>query len=198
MSKATLQFDSILGGWQPTEFYNTQGTGQIFNSTGIDPEMPKDDSSTRPSGLIRPTSMEKISGSTVTGSPIWFLTNPKNTNIYCYADDGKIHTITSSLTMGSDLTTPTNGLGQGACYYNNYLYFATTTDITKYGPLNGSPTMTQNYWTSSLSKTALANTTYPLINGVRMPNHVMYVHPWNSRIYFCDIESIPFICAYIN
>lgn len=189
MAKLTLQFDSILGGIQPTEFYNTQGNGQIFNSLGIDPEMPKTDSLTRPSGLIRPTSMEKISGSTVTGAPMWFLTNPKNANIYCYANDGKVHLINSNLTMGSDLSTPTNGAGQGAVYYNNYLYFATTTDISRFGPLNGSPTMTNNWWTSTLSKTALANTTYPTINGVMMPKHAMYVHPWNSRVYFCDVTS---------
>ena len=48
--------------------------------------------------------------------------------------------------------------------------------------------MTQAWWTSSpLSKTALANTTYPSINGVVIPNHPMAVH--QNRLYVGDVNS---------
>lgn len=180
------QIDSVLGGYSVSEYFNQQN--QFLNSIGIDPEMPKDDSATKPSGLLRPTSMAKFSGTEVTGVPFWFLTNPKTTNTYLYANDGKVHTIASTFAMGTALDAVTTSTGNGAAYYNNYIYFAKNTDIARFGPLDGTAAMDQDWWTSSpLSKTALTNTTYPSISGVVMPNHPMAVH--QNRLYVGDVNS---------
>jgi len=40
--------------------------------------------------------MEDFSDSELTGSPLFIITNPKNSTIYVYADDGKVHTIVES------------------------------------------------------------------------------------------------------
>lgn len=179
------QVDSILGGWSVTEYYNQPN--QFMSSIGIDPEMPVDDTKTRPCGLIRPTAMAKFSGTEVTGVPLWFVTNAKTDTTYCYASDGKVHTITNALAMGTALTTITSSAGNGAAYYNNYIYFAKNTDVARYGPLDGTPAMTQAFWTSTLSETALTNTTYPTIQGVSIPNHPMCYH--QNRLYFGDVNS---------
>ena len=186
MATEIRQTDSVLGGWSVSEYFNQ--ANQFLSSIGIDPEMPKDDTTTRPSGLIRPTAMAKFSGTEITGVPLWTITNPKTTNTYVYASDGKVHTINSSLAMTTALTTVTTSSGNGGAYYNNYIYFAKNTDIARYGPLSNSPTMTQSWWVASpLSKTALANTTYPTINGVSIPNHPIAYH--QNRLYVGDVNS---------
>lgn len=190
MAKQIFTINTILPGWSPSEFFYLQG--QFLSSIGIDPEMPRDDSSTKPSGLIRPTAMEKISADAITGVPVWMETNDKDANIYVYAKDGKVHTIASNLTMGTALNSGnaiTGATGNGLAYYNNYLYIALDADVGRYGPLNGTPTLDIDWWTNILSLTALTDTTYPTIKGVEIPNHAMYVHPANNRLYFCDVDA---------
>lgn len=184
MAGFTIKIDSILGGRSPTQNY--AGSGQFDSSIAVDPDFPIDDSTVRISGILRPTAMEKFSGSTITGAPLWFITNPKDTNIYCYASDGKLHSISSSLSMNSDPTAPTTASGNGGAYYDNYIYCAKNTDVYRYGPLNGSPSATQSYWTSTLAKTALTNTTYPSLRGVQIPNHPMHRHV-DDKLYFGDV-----------
>jgi hypothetical protein len=131
------------------------------------------------------------------------VTNPKDTNTYTYANDGKCHTVASDLTMGTALNNGTAlsaSSGNGAAYYDNYLYLAKNADIARYGPLNGSPSLThltQNYWTSTLSLTAPTDTTYPSINGVEMPNHVMHRHT-DDKLYFADVASNKGIINYVK
>jgi len=190
MAKQTFTINSVLAGWGTSDYFYQQG--QFSNSIGIDPEMPKDDLTTRPSGLLRPTSMAKFSGTEITGAPLWIETNNKDTNAHVYTYDGKVHTVSSGLTMGTALNSGnalTTASGNGLAYYNNYLYGASNTDIWRYGPLNGTPALTQNFWTSTLALTALSNYTYPSIKGIKIPNHAMFVHPSNSRLYFCDMNS---------
>jgi len=178
------QIDSVLGGWSVSEYFNQKN--QFLSSIGIDPEMPRSDSVTRPSGLIRPTSMAKFSGTEITGVPLWIITNPKTTSTYVYANDGKVHTIKSDITMDTALDAVTSSEGNGASYYNNYIYFAKNTDIARFGPLDGTAATDQDWWTSSpLSKTALTNTTYPQISGVEIPNHPMAYH--QNRLYVGDV-----------
>jgi hypothetical protein len=85
------QTDSILGGWQVTEYYNQPN--QFLTSIGIDPEMPRTDALTKPSGVIRPTAMAKFSGTEITGVPLWMISNPKNASIFIYCSDGKVHQV---------------------------------------------------------------------------------------------------------
>jgi hypothetical protein len=186
-NKFTVIIDNVFGGLSPTEFFSTT-PGQFQDSKAIDPDLPKDDSAIKTSGYLRPTSLAKFSASTVTGTPRWIVTNPKTENIYVYASDGKIHTVDSALTMGADVATLSTASGNGAAYYDNYAYFARNADVARYGPLNGSPSVTTTYWTSTLSLTAPSNTTYPSINGVAIPNHAMHRHT-DNKLYFCDVHA---------
>ena len=195
MAKFTVKIDNVLGGISPTQYYSA--SNQFESSIGIDPDMPADDSSVRISGLIRPTALAKFSSTGVTNPPLWFLTNPKDANIYAYMADGKVTSYTSSLSSETAVGTPTSGAGNGAEYYDNYLYFATPTDISAYGPLSSSPAIINTRWTSGsytgtsggFGRTALTNTTYPTINGVVMPNHPMFYHASRNRLYFGDVVS---------
>lgn len=187
MAGFTVKIDSILGGHAPSQLFSAPS--QFDTSIGIDPDMPITDSGVRTSGLIRPTAMAKFSGANITGFPLWFLTNPKNALIYAYMSDGKVTSYTVSLTTETLVGTPTSGAGNGAEYYDNYLYFATPTNISRYGPLNGSPSLTNSFWTSTLSKTALVNTTYSGINSVIIPNHPMHYHPPTHTLYFGDVVN---------
>ena len=81
--------------------------------------------------------------------------------------------------------------GNGAIYYNNYLYFVTNFDISRYGPLDGTPAMVHGVWRGSTlgTQTALVNTTYPSIRGSGvMPNHPMCVH-LDNKLYICDYNN---------
>jgi hypothetical protein len=190
MPRQTFTIDTILPGWSPSEYFYQKG--QFLNSLGVDPEMPKDDSATKPSGLLRPTAMTKFSGTEITGAPVWMETTNKDTNCYVYTKDGKVHVVNSSLTMGTALNSGnalTTATGNGLAYYNNYLYGASNTDIWRYGPLDGSPSLSQTFWTSTLSLTALSNKTYPSIRGIVIPNHPMFLNPSNNRLYFGDVDS---------
>lgn len=188
MALKQIVIDNILGGWQPSEYFALKG--QFLNSVGIDPEMPKDDSTTRPSGLIRPTAMANIA-SNLTGACLWLTGTNKDSLTYGYNSDGKVFTLDSSyalayLNSGSALTGAANGLE----YYNNYVYYAGNVDVIRYGPLVGTtPSFNTTFWTGTLAKTALTNTTYPSINGIAIPNHPMCVHKANNRIYFGDVKS---------
>jgi hypothetical protein len=188
MSEINITIDSVLQGVSSSQYFAQKGgyTGGI----GFDPDMPATDSDTKLSGFIRPTAMSKFSSTTITAAPLWLVTNPKDANCYCYDSSGKVYSIDSSLnvTALNTGTALTAASGNGANYYDNYLYFAKNTDICRYGPLNGSATFTQNYWTGTLAKTALTNTTYPSIKGIQMPNHVLHRHT-DNKLYMCDVTA---------
>lgn len=74
---------------------------------------------------------------------------------------------------------------KGAAYYNNYIYMMTGTNVSRYGPLNNSPSLAHGFWVTTLSLTALTDTTYPTLRSVMLPNHFAHVHGDNS-MYFCD------------
>ena len=179
------EIKSILGGFS-SEQYDGSESNTYYNSVGIDPDFAISNS-TKTSGAIVPISYQKFSGANVTGSPMWLMTNPNDTNLYAYHSDGKLISYNSSLASETVIGTPTSGAGNGAAYYNNYLYLATPTNIARYGPLNGSPSLTNTYWTG-LGLTALTNTTYPSIGSVPMPNHVMHVHGDNF-LYISDFVN---------
>lgn len=182
----TVKIESIFGGRSTTEYFSSKGAGQFLSSLGIDPEMPKDDSSLRPSGLIRPTSLSKFSGSAVNATPLFFVVNPKDSNVYVYLSSGKFISYSSSLSSETAISTLSSSGGNGMEYYDNYIYLAVNGDVSRYGPLDGSPSLTNTYWSSTLSLAALSNTTYPSINGVAMPNHVLHRHT-DNKLYVLDV-----------
>lgn len=189
MALKKIKIESVMGGHSATK--NFSGSGQFISSIAVDPDMPIDDSEIRTSGLLRPTSMSKFSGAEITGVPLWMVSNPKDTNTYVYANDGKVHVVASSVAMGTALNSGnalSSSSGNGAAYYDNNLYFAKNTDIAQYGPLDGSPSLTQNFWTNSLGLTALNDTTYPSIRGIEIPNHPMHRHT-DDKLYIGDVNS---------
>lgn len=184
MAKKIITIDSILGGISPLQNFGQKG--QYQNALAIDPDMPITDSSIRASGFIRPTAMGKFSSTLINGNPLWILTNPKSTDIYTYLSSGRVVSYSSSLGSETTVSSLSSASGNGAEYYDNYLYFRTDGDVARYGPLNGSPSMTTSYWVTTLSKTAPTNTTYPSFNSQMMPNGVMHRHT-DNKLYFADV-----------
>ena len=184
MPKTTIEIKSVLAGIAPTQYVSADS--QYNSSIAIDPDYPIG-SGIKTSGAIHPTVYEKFSGTNISGYPKWILNTTKTTLTYVYASDGKFVSYDSSLANEALIGTPTSGAGNGAAYYNNYIYLATPTDVSRYGPLNGTAALTDNVWTGATlgTLTALTNTTYPSLRGVALPNHAMHVHGDNS-LYMCD------------
>lgn len=199
-----IRIQSILGGHAPTTHFASED--QFRASLGIDPAQPMDDAdgvySTVASGLIRPVASEKFSSTTIAAAPLWLIPNPKDSNIYVLDARGSAYTINATLTTVTALSDAgefSNGLGNGAEYYDNYVYFAKNTTIARYGPLNGTPTFNGDYWVTTLAKTALSNTTYPTSfrNNLQFPNHVMYRHS-DGVLYFGDVVGNQGVVHYIK
>ena len=197
MALRTIRIDSILGGWGPTHYL--YGKTQYNSSIAIDPDLPVDDDHRRASGVIVPTIHEKFSGASIDAAPMWILTQPKTTNSFVYQDNGKLHSFTSALAMRAtdEATTAfpiqiTGGAGNGAVYYNNFIYLMEATDVSRYGGMDqgGTIAKTENVWTGATlgALAALTDTTYPSIRGTAIPNHAGHVHGDNS-LYFCDVVN---------
>jgi len=181
-----LQVKSILAGFSSSE--NLRREGEFGASLAIDPILPDTDGGIRPSGIIRPSQMTKFSGANVNSVPLFILTNPKNTKVYVVLSNGRVISYNNSLGSETLIGTLTGDIARGAAYYDNYLYIARTADIARYGPLDGTPSLTQDYWTNTLGLAALRNETYPSINGVTLPNHFMWRHT-DNKLYVCDVLS---------
>lgn len=197
MANKTKQIliESILGGHSTASHFASKD--QFMASTNIDPSYPVSNSTATPvnsfvniSGLLRPIAIQAISGGTAGGGAMWIKTNPKETNIYIYDYNGSVYTTTTdylSVTALSDTGEMTSAKGNGSEYYDNYIYFSKNTDIARYGPLNGTPTFNGTYWTGTLGKVALIDTTYPTNGFTRnMPNHVMCRHS-DGKLYIADV-----------
>lgn len=189
----TIRIDSILGGTSPVTHFG--GGGQFRASMGIDPSQPIDDldtaTSSIASGLLRPSASEKFSGTTITSAPLWMIPNPKDSNLYILDANGSTYSVDATFTTVTALNDAgefSNGIGNGAEYYDNYIYFAKNTTVARYGPLNGTPTFNGDYWATTLSLTALVNTTYPTSNKNKLayPNHVLKRHS-DGKLYIADV-----------
>lgn len=200
----TIQIQSILGGHSLMSNFGAKG--QFQTSLALDPSLPIDFQAVSgiqiaPSGLLRQTSSRSdLLASVVNDTPLWIKTNPKDNNFYMYDFSGSVYAagpLTLSGTALSDAGNMSSASGNGAEYYDNYMYFAKNTDIARYGPLNGSPSFNPSYWQTTLSKAALTNTTYPkniwigLFHGTRTvnyPNHVMHRHS-DGKLYIADVQG---------
>jgi hypothetical protein len=195
----TIRIESILGGHSPMTHFASGD--QYLASIGIDPSAPAGSTANTlgvageildsiSSGLIRPITVEGV-GTTV-AAPKWILTNPKQEGtVYIYDAYGSIYTSTDllgSLTGLGDMNDGRTGTANGAAYYDNYMYFATDTTVARYGPLNGTPSFTDDYWVTTLGKTALSSTSYPtgFYWQTMYPNHVMHRHS-DGKLYIADV-----------
>lgn len=191
MATQKLLIESIWGGETSSQYFTAKG--QYLKTIGIDPFFPISDSvgDRRAAGVLRPVSYAVFSSTNVTANPYWILTNPKDTNIYTVLNNGRLISYSSSFGSETLIGTATSSSGNGATYYNNYLYVATNTDVSRYGPLTSSPSLSNTVWTGSTlgTQTAMQNTTYPSIRGSgTLPNHVMHVHV-DGQLYMCDFDS---------
>lgn len=202
--RKVIRIESILGGHAPMTHF--AGEDQFRASIGIDPSLPIDDDegveSVYACGLLRPTSAQPVQTEALTDEPMWILSTPQDNVSYVYGHRGSIYTVSSSAITGIGTlneVTDTYPQGMGAAYYDNYLYFATQTNVARYGPLNGTPVFTKSYWVSTLGKTALVENSYPNDNtlGIRYPNHVMHRHS-DGRLYFGDTVDNKGVLHYIS
>jgi hypothetical protein len=93
---------------------------------------------------IMPQSV-KVSGTTVTDLVKWAVSGaPYDSNIYFYSENGKLYVQNGSGTW-SLLRSVSNSHGQGLEMFQDYLYYATDTDVGRYGPLDGSPTFNDTW-----------------------------------------------------
>lgn len=166
-------------------------TDQFRASIGIDPWQAIDDSftnlSSKPSGLLKPVAVTNLG--TTLGAPVWFVNEPKTGLVFVYDAVGSVYTVDSSLiTQLGDLNDGGTAMGNGAEYYDNYVYFARSTTIARYGPLNGTASFTDDYWVGTLGKSALSDTTYPVhdASSVKLPNHVLHRHS-DGALYIADV-----------
>lgn len=191
---ATIRIDSILGGQSPTTHFAAKD--QFQASLGIDPSLPiydlTDGSYKRPTGLLKPTGVYDVSSTTVTNAPMWMIANPKDKYIYVYGATGSIYTLDTLATTVAglgDLNDVGGGAkGNGAAYYDNYVYFACETTIARYGPLNGTPSFTDDYWVTTLSKSAMTTTSYGQNGILPFPNHPMHRHS-DGKLYIADVQN---------
>lgn len=184
-----IKINSILGGQSPLAYLSQED--QFLSSGGIDPSAPSNDGVTNlwatPSGIIRPTPA-KYEG-TVVDEPIWIQTQPKDYFKYVYNAAGSVFTLNNvnDVTGIGDLNDGGNAAGNGMAYYDNYMYFARATTIARYGPLDGTPSWTDDYWVTTLSKTALEDTEYPKdSSAIEYPNHFLHRHS-DGRLYIADV-----------
>ena len=87
----------------------------------------------------------KDSSTTITDLPKWIEHDAVNDKTYAYGDDGNFYSETAG--TWSALTTPTTAQGQGMRIWNDYVWLRKTTAVATYGPLSGSPSLTQSHAT---------------------------------------------------
>lgn len=186
MAQLDIKINSIWKGQAPSQYY---GEADAFNtSLAIDPDYPIP-SGSRASGFAVPIAYSKFSGSNVNDEVIALITTPKDTKIYAVTSTGRLISYTSAFGSETLIGTVSGSAAKGAWYYNNYIYIATGTDLSRYGPLTSSPSLTDSVWTGATlgSKTALTNTTYPQIRSTSIPNHWGFVH--FDTAYFFDYKN---------
>lgn len=192
-----IVIDNIFGG--QSKYENFSSGDQFHSSVAIDPDLSAFPSSgdlqfqTRnSSGYLRPANVRSLTDQ-LNFPPLWMITNPKTNIIYTYDAGGSVYSEISANNAPSSLGDLNDGgtaTGNGAAYYDNYVYFARDTTIARYGPLDGVAAFTDDYWSSTLGKTALINTSYPahpaMAGFIKVPNHVMLRHT-DGKLYFADV-----------
>lgn len=187
-----MKINSILGGISPLQYYNTENG--YLEGLAIDPDFPVEGN--KPSGALVPVAYEKFSGANINGNVIAILTNPKNALVYAILSNGKIVSYNSSIASETLVGTVAGSNAEGAIYYNNYIYIfgtgASKNDVSRYGPLNNSPSLVDAVWTGATlgSQTALGDETYPTIRGAgTLPNHWAFVDTYYDCLIFCDFKD---------
>ncbi len=187
-----IKIESILGGHSVSSHFGSSDSFQ--GSGGIDPSQDVAISGTDLgiTGMLAPNGLAS-GGGALNAPPLWMVTPPKVAATYVLDASGSTYTLNSAANQtgledgGNESGT---GSGNGAAYYDNYVYFAKNTTIARYGPLDGSPSMNGDYWGTTLGKAALTHTTYPVFSSggisITVPNHLLHRHS-DGRLYIADV-----------
>lgn len=193
MSKRVVSVESIFEGIAGSQLFG--GANEYLLGIGIDPDVPLTDDplDIKAGGAIRPVQYSQFSSTEIDSYPIAIIPNPKNTLTYVVLANGKLISYTSALTSAGAVSIGqvTGNSAQGAWYYSNYIYIATGTDISRYGPLSSSPTLVNSVWSGATlgTLTALTNTTYPTtLLGVPYLNHFGFAHT-DGAAYVLDYKD---------
>lgn len=187
-----ILIESILGG----ELKNSLdvSANQFSASYGIDP-LGGSGYSQFPV-LLAPRGVSNLG--TTSGAPLWITKTPENINsdgdIFIYDSVGSVYTSRrgQDLIDVGDLNDGAGSTGNGAAYYDNYMYFARSSTVARYGPLDGTPSFTDDYWCGTLGLTALSDreeSHYPYISpyvAVNLPSHFLHPHS-DGRLYIADV-----------
>lgn len=193
MAKLEIKINTIFDGIQPSALFGQDD--EFLESIGIDPDMPRTDGSTdlKTGGIIRPVNYEKFSGDKLKFYPIAIITTPKTSNVYVVTRTGFLIRYDSALENEVILARVAGGGhgAEGAFYYNNYIYICTPGDVSRYGPLDGTPTSINNVWTGATlgSQTALVNNDYPeSLLSTQYLKHYGVTHV-DGAAYFLDFKD---------
>lgn len=132
--------------WRINKFYGGLSTG---SKKGVDGSFRWGqylDFKTDPDLLQANLAMASDSSTNVTGKIKWFAHYDKagTKTYFAYDDGGKIYSDASSWTS---IKTVSSSAGQGMAIFGDYLYFASSTVLGRYGDLSGTPTFTDSYQT---------------------------------------------------
>ena len=190
-----VRIENINGGHSTYEF--VAGEDQYLDSLGINIDTSVNTfNSARGGGpvVLTPTKPRDLDDSILTATPRWMKSEPKNGNVYMYGSNGSVYVydgVTADTITGvGDLNDGGDARGNGMAYYDNYMYFARASTVARYGPLNGTPSFTDDFWITTLGLTALTDQSYPTrdqsFTTEDFPNHVMHRHK-DGRLYFADV-----------
>jgi hypothetical protein len=175
-----IRIESIWGGISALPYQSRDD--EYYASILVDPDV-----GSTP-GAIQPRAATGTGEAVFANSALWVVPTPKTSEYFVYDADGSVYSSSSSFAGIGDLNDGGTASGNGAAYYDNYLYCARDTTIARYGPLNGTPAWTDDYWVSTLGKTTLSNTSYPssLYGNISRPNHFLHRHS-DGRLYIADV-----------
>lgn len=133
----------------------------------------------------------KKSATTVTGLVKWIVDGtPFDTNRYAYDDAGNIYKIDAS-DVFTLLRAVGSSHGQGMEVQNNYLYYTQDSQIGRYGPLNSSPTFTDN-WQTGLNSTATSRfAPITVLNDKLVIGHGNQVATWDGAVWTLAALTLP-------
>lgn len=193
--QSSFSISSIFNGIMPSNKFG--GEGQYLYGLGIDPDVPASDDpeDLRTAGMIRPVSYEQFSAEGVDGPAIAIIPNPKDNRIYVVLATGRVLSYDKDLgdetLVGHVQESSMDVPARGAWYQNNYIYIVTPHDVSRLGPMDGSPVIVDEVWTGATlgSQDPLVDSEYPIsLFEIGYLNHHGIVHT-DGAGYFLDFSE---------
>src|SRR3990167_5646087 len=84
-----ILIDSVLDGQDSLNYFSKDGG--FKNSLALDPDNEAATGDNRMGGVLTPTPSSLIGN--VAAEPLWMRTNPKNDDVYVYAQNGRVYSV---------------------------------------------------------------------------------------------------------